>query len=103
KPFIVMLRSIGFSQVYSRHTIGSDLLGRELPLRGRTAAIEDQSLFEGLQALLERRLSNGEDAPVFIMLYNIGTHPMRARGPVRYTGRDCSSLDKLQTSDAAFE
>ncbi|NLW95797.1 LTA synthase family protein [Luteimonas wenzhouensis] len=102
KPFIVMLRSIGFSQVYSRHTIGSDLLGRELPLRGRTAAIEDQSLFEGLQALLERRLSNGEDAPFFIMLYNIGTHAMIPPGPVRYPGHDNPVLDKLHNYDAAF-
>lgn len=102
KPFILMLRSIGFGQVYSRHTIGSDLLGRELPLRGRTAAIEDQSLFEGLQALLERRLQSGEDKPFFIMLYNIGTHAMIPPGPVRYAGHDNPVLDKLHNYDAAF-
>src|SRR5690606_39782458 len=71
-------------------------------LRGRTAAIEDQSLFEGLQALLERRLSNGEDAPFFIMLYNIGTHAMIPPGPVRYPGHDNPVLDKLHNYDAAF-
>src|SRR5690606_21378132 len=71
KPFILMLRSIGFQHVYSRDTIETELLGSEAPLRGRTAAIEDQSLFEGLEALLRQRLDAGDDAPFFLMLYNI--------------------------------
>jgi lipoteichoic acid synthase len=102
KPIIVMLRSLGFDRVYSRDTIGTELLGRTLPVRANTAAIEDQPLFEGLRALLEQRLSSGDDAPFFAMLYNIGTHAMIPPGPVRYPGHDNPVLDKLHNYDAAF-
>lgn len=102
KPFILMLRSIGFEHVYSRDTIEADLLGTNAPSRGRTAAIEDQSLFEGLQALLQQRLASGDNTPFFLMLYNIGTHAMIPPGPVRYDGHDNPVLDKLHNYDAAI-
>jgi len=102
KPFIVMLRSLGFEHVLSRDSINRKLLAGHARMRKGIGALEDQSLLAGLRRLLERRHARQASAPFFIALYNIGTHAFIKPGPVRYAGSDNPVVNKLHNLDAAF-
>lgn len=99
-----MLRSLGFDEVYDYESIGQTLLKGKFSERSGTGALEDQSLFSGLQAFLKERESEGDEKPFFIGTYNIGTHAFiePESDNVFYGESDNRALNKLHNYDAAF-
>lgn len=104
RPIILMLRSLGFDEVFHYASIERELLGGHATGRPGTGALSDQSLFRGLVAFLRRREASGDDTPFFAATYNIGTHAFLANAPedVRYAGSDNAALGKLHNYDAAL-
>ena len=104
KPLIVMLESLGFSTVHTYESIGRDLLDGKARARPGTGALDDQSLFGGMVAFLERRAGAGDRRPFFLATYNIGTHAFLASSDndVAYRDDGNAVLDKLHNLDNAL-
>jgi len=101
-PFVHMIRSLGFGDVYTFGRI-SALLHGAVTVQDQTDQLDDGSLFRGLIAFLQARGQGVDGKPFFVATYNIGTHafiPMVKGGHAYGDGRS-RVLDKLHNYDAA--
>lgn len=102
-PFISMLQSLGFGDIYTFEKT-SALLHGDVTVQDQTDQLDDGSLFRGLSAFLTARASNHDSKPFFVATYNIGTHafiPM-VKGGHAYGGGHSRVLDKLHNYDASL-
>lgn len=104
RPIIKMLSTLGFTRVYAQQAIEGELLDEKGRVRPGTTGLDDQSIFRGLVAFLQKRETEGDGRPFFAATYNIGTHAFLSESPddVAY-GKDAGPiLDKMHNFDAAF-
>ncbi|KQX95240.1 hypothetical protein ASD22_15350 [Rhodanobacter sp. Root480] len=104
RPFTLMLRSLGFDEVYTYQSIGDDLLRGKYVVRHNTGALDDESLFAGLTEFLRQRAASPGGKPFFIATYNIGTHAfinINPQGDVAYGDGSQEFLNKVHNLDAS--
>ena len=105
RPFTLMLRSLGFDEVYTYQSIGDGLLKGKYVVRHNTGALDDESLFAGLTEFLRQRASPPGGKPFFVATYNIGTHAfinINPQGDVAYGDGSQEFLNKIHNFDASL-
>lgn len=105
RPFTLMLRSLGFDEVYTYQSIGDGLLKGKYAVRHNTGALDDESLFAGLTEFLRQRAASSDNQPFFAATYNIGTHAfidINRQGDVAYRDGSKAFLNKMHNYDAAL-
>jgi phosphoglycerol transferase MdoB-like AlkP superfamily enzyme len=105
RPFTLMLRSLGFDEVYTYQSIGDGLLKGKYAARHNTGALDDESLFAGLTEFLRQRAVSPDGKPFFIATYNIGTHAfidINPQGDVAYGDGSKAFLNKIHNYDASL-
>lgn len=103
RPIILMLHSLGFQKVFAYESVAGELLDGKVTTRAGTSGLDDDSLFRGLTAFLQKRSTAGAQEPFLVGIYNIGTHAFlgSAEHDVPYPG-DNAVLDKLHNFDSAL-
>lgn len=104
RPLIRMLESLGFTKVHTYESLERELLGGEGRTRPGTTGLDDQSLFRGLVAFLERRAAAGNERPFLAATYNIGTHAFlkSSKNDIAYGASGNPVLDKVHNLDAVL-
>jgi phosphoglycerol transferase MdoB-like AlkP superfamily enzyme len=96
-----MIRSLGFDEVYSPDTVRS-MLGIKFRQTIAGGSITDHTLFEALQRVVETQAGAGHP-PLFVGVYNIGTHAFLDSRPGGLTYGDGSNqvLNRFHNYDHA--
>ena len=97
-----MVKRRGFERVFNAEEMSRDFLGGEPPIS--SYSVSDQQLFKALKTYLSERLNTAPERPLFLGLYNLGTHanwPLATDG-VPYKDGANPVLNNLHNFDAAF-
>lgn len=97
-----LVRRCGFDRVLNAEEMSRNYLGNEPPINSFT--ISDGQLFRALETYLRERRPSATDRPLFLGLYNLGTHAnwaLAADGVPYRDGRN-DVLNNLHNFDSAF-
>ncbi len=97
-----MVKKLGFNKVLTAEPLRKRFLGNASPQLGD--ALSDSQLFRALISLLQERAGQGEKQPLFLGLYNFGTHAWvnPAKGEARFGNQTNTTLNSLHNLDQCF-
>lgn len=98
-----MMAKLGFDSVISGDVLANKYLDKALPL-GKMA-YSDRQYFDSIVGYLKERVVTGKiNEPLFMSLYNFGTHPFlkNSKDGVRYGSGQNSALNNIHNFDHAF-